>query len=374
MKKVSFIFGTRPEAIKMAPVILALKRDPRCRTEVCVTAQHRSMLDQVLNIFGIVPDADLNIMKPNQTLAEITSNAIVHVDRYLKESAPDIVLVQGDTTTVLAAALTSFYHRIPVAHVEAGLRTYQRYSPFPEEVNRVLTTHVADLHFAPTETSRANLLREGVEPSRVHVTGNTVIDALLLASAKVKAAPPAVEGMDESVLNGSLPVVLITGHRRENFGEGFESICRAVAGLADRFTDHLFVYPVHLNPNVREPVFRLLGDRPNVRLIEPLSYLPFVRMMMRSRLILTDSGGIQEEAPSLGVPVLVMRNTTERPEGVEAGTVKLVGTDERAIVENVTALLTDAERYASMSSAANPYGDGRATERIIRHLFDHLGV
>lgn len=371
-KKISLIFGTRPEAIKLAPIILALKKDSRFVVEVCVTAQHRSMLDQVLEIFNIVPDSDLNIMKPNQTLAEITANAITKIDEYLRHSKPDIVLVQGDTTTVSAAALASFYHKIPVGHVEAGLRTYNKYSPFPEEINRVMTSHIAELHFAPTELSKANLLREGVPAEKIFITGNTVIDALLLAKEKVKEHPPAVEGLSDAILNSNEPIVLITGHRRENFGSGFESICNAILTLAKKFPDHRFIYPVHLNPNVREPVFRLLGDLANISLIEPLSYLPFVRLMIRSKVILTDSGGIQEEAPTFGIPVLVMRDTTERPEGINSGTVKLVGTEQETIVSTVTLLLEQKEAYQAMASAVNPYGDGKSTERIIKHVAEYF--
>ncbi len=350
-KKIAIIFGTRPEAIKLAPIVLALKKDERFITEVCVTAQHRSMLDQVLEIFNIVPDTDLNIMKPNQSLAEITSNAIASIDGYLKGSAPDLVIVQGDTTTVLAASLAAFYHRIPVAHVEAGLRTHNKYSPFPEEINRVLTTHVAELHFAPTQLSMENLREEKVSENKIFVTGNTVIDALLIAKAKVLSAPPAIEGLKEDILNDSAPIVLITGHRRENFGGGFESMCNAIAFLAERFPDHRFIYPVHLNPNVREPVYRILGGHKNVLLIEPLSYLPFVRLMLRTKLLLTDSGGIQDEAPTVGIPVLVMRDTTERPEGIASGTVKLVGTDQKVIV------LSHSYQYKSKFSHQAKYSE-----------------
>ncbi|MHB1050448.1 MAG: non-hydrolyzing UDP-N-acetylglucosamine 2-epimerase [Bacteroidota bacterium] len=367
-QKISVIFGTRPEAIKLAPVISSLRNKSDFTVEVCVTAQHRSMLDQVLEIFGIVPDADLNIMMPNQSLAEITSNAIKAVDRYLAGSKPDIVLVQGDTTTVLAASLASFYHRIPVGHVEAGLRTYNKYSPFPEEINRVLTTHIAELHFAPTPLSKENLIKEGIPSGKIYVTGNTVIDALLLAKEKVLRHPPVVEGFSEEMFIDKKPLVLITGHRRENFGTGFESMCTAIAILAANFPDHRFVYPVHLNPNVREPVFRILGGSPNIILMEPVGYLPFVRLMLRSTLILTDSGGIQEEAPTFGIPVLVMRDTTERPEGIASGTVKLVGTDTANIISAVSMLLTDTIAYKAMASSANPYGDGKASERIIAHL------
>lgn len=371
-KKITLIFGTRPEAIKLAPVVLSLRNSDRYAVEVCVTAQHRSMLDQVLEIFGIVPDADLNIMKPNQSLPEITSNAINAIDRYLTAAKPDIVVVQGDTTTVMAASLASFYHKIPVGHVEAGLRTYNKFSPFPEEINRVMTTHIAELHFAPTPLSKENLLKEGIHPDKIFVTGNTVIDALLLAKEMVLRNPPPVEGFSEEMFADRRPMVLITGHRRENFGAGFESMCTAIATLAAKYPDHRFVYPVHLNPNVREPVFRLLGGLPNIILLEPLSYLPFVRLMLRSTVMVTDSGGIQEEAPTFGIPVLVMRDTTERPEGIASGTVKLVGTETANIVAAVSTLLSDPVAYAAMASAANPYGDGKASERIIGHLDEYL--
>lgn len=365
MPRVSLVFGTRPEAIKMAPVILALRNDPDLEPHVCVTAQHREMLDQVLEVFGIVPDADLDLMRPNQTLAGLTARAVDGVDGYLYLAQPDLVLVQGDTTTVFSAALAAFYRNIPVGHVEAGLRTWNLRSPFPEEANRVLTSRITDLHFAPTATSRDNLLKEGVPADRVHVTGNTVIDALLTARDRVRSEPPEVPGLAPAVVEGDAPLVLITGHRRENFGEGFRSFCRAIARLAERFADHAFVYPVHLNPNVQQPVRELLDGLPNVHLIDPLPYLPFIRMMDRSTLILTDSGGVQEEAPSLGKPVLVTRDTTERPEAVTAGTVKLVGTDEETIVAEAARLLTDEAAYGEMARAMNPYGDGEAAGRIV---------
>lgn len=371
-RTIAFIFGTRPEAIKLAPVILGLKKDSRFKVHVCVTAQHRQMLDQVLEIFSIVPDVDLNIMKPNQTLSQLTANAITGLDSYFHDHRPDMVLVQGDTTTVFAASLVSFYHKIPIGHVEAGLRTKNKFSPFPEEINRVLTTQIADLHFAPTELSKNNLLSEGVSPKKVFVTGNTVIDALLFAKEKVKVSPPDVEGLPDHVLMNGNPLVLMTGHRRENFGAGFESICSAIAALAHNFPDHNFVYPVHLNPNVRTPVFRILGNKKNIHLIEPLRYLPFVSLMMRTQLILTDSGGIQEEAPTFGIPVLVMRDTTERPEGITAGSVKLVGTSTEKILHEATSLLTDAKAYKKMSSVANPYGDGKAADRISNHILNYL--
>lgn len=366
-KKISVVFGTRPEAIKLAPVILALKTNPQFDCRVCVTAQHREMLDQVLQVFGIVPDVDLNLMQPNQTLAGLTTRAIESLDHYFSEEQPDMVMVQGDTTTVFCAALSAFYHHIPIAHVEAGLRTFNLNSPWPEEANRVFTSHLADLHFAPTATSRDNLLREGVSSERIFVTGNTVIDALFIALEKIKATPPDISGLPQYLMQqgSNDPLVLITGHRRENFGEGFKNICQAISQLASRFPNVTFVYPVHLNPNVQKPVYDLIAGHRNVHLISPLDYLPFVALMARSTLILTDSGGVQEEAPSLGKPVLVMRDTTERPEAVDMGTVKLVGTNITAIVEDTTTLMTDDKAYAAMANAVNPYGDGNATARIL---------
>ena len=371
-KKISIIFGTRPEAIKLCPLVLAMNRLGRdIVPHVCVTGQHREMLDQVLDVFKIVPHADLKLMQSNQTLAAFTSRAIAAVDQYLADEKPDMVIVQGDTTSVFCAALAAFYRNIPVGHVEAGLRTWNKHSPFPEEINRVLTTRITDLHFAPTVTSKNNLLREGVDENAIIVTGNTVIDALMIAVDQVCKEPPKIPGLPEELQpgtpTGNPRVVLITGHRRENFGSGFENICRAIVDLAERFPDVHFVYPVHLNPNVREPVQRLLGSRncPNLHLIEPLSYLPFVAMMDRSTLLLTDSGGVQEEAPSLGKPVLVMRDTTERPEAVEMGTVKLVGTNREMIVREVTKLLADKNAYNTMANAVNPYGDGKACGRVV---------
>lgn len=366
MKKISVIFGTRPEAIKLAPVILDLKKDPAFICEVCITAQHREMLDQVLEIFEIVPDVDLNLMEPNQGLASLTARALVRLDAYLITSKPDLVLVQGDTTTVFTAALSAFYHKIPVGHVEAGLRSGDIYAPFPEEVNRMLATRMTSIHFAPTEGNKTNLVREGVKPDSIFVTGNTVIDALLIARDRVTNKPPVIEGLDSEQIRGNR-IVLITGHRRESFGKGFENICNAIANLAQAFRDVHFVYPVHLNPNVQEPVRRILGtgSTPNVHLIQPLSYLPFVSLMNQSTLILTDSGGIQEEGPSLKKPVLVMRDVTERPEGVDAGVVRLVGTDPEAIVASVSELLTNRSVYDRMMMNENPYGDGHAAERIV---------
>ena len=367
VKKISVIFGTRPEAIKLCPVVNALRQDKAFECDVCVTGQHREMLYQVLDVFGVVPDRDLALMRPNQTLGGLTSRAIAAIDEYLAEKKPDVVMVQGDTTTVFAGALAAFYHHIPVAHVEAGLRTWNMDSPWPEEANRVLTTRLAKWHFCPTDNNKANLLKEGVPEKDIYVTGNTVIDALMLARAKVRELLPVVEGLPSELMSSDARMVLITGHRRENFGDGFEHICTAIANLAKRFPEVHFVYPVHLNPNVREPVGRILGAHcgKNVHLIEPQAYLPFVALMDRSYLILTDSGGVQEEAPSLGKPVLVMRDTTERPEAVTAGTVKIVGTGREAIEQEATLLLTDEGEYRKMSMSINPYGDGKAVGRIL---------
>jgi UDP-N-acetylglucosamine 2-epimerase (non-hydrolysing) len=342
-----------------------MKDHPGLEPHVCVTGQHREMLDQVLDVFEVVPDVDLALMLPNQTLSELTARAISAIDAYLTGKKPDMVVVQGDTTTVFCAALCAFYNKIPVGHVEAGLRTWNKYSPFPEEINRVLATQLADLHFTPTNNSRDNLLREGVAPDTIHVTGNTVIDALGLALEKVSSDPPEIPGLPPGIMTNGRPLVLITGHRRESFGDGFRNICLAIDELAHRFPSTEFVYPVHLNPNVREPVFRLLGNMPNIRLIDPLGYLSFVALMNRAKIILTDSGGIQEEAPSLGKPVLVMRDATERPEAVSAGTAKIVGTETVAIVREVACLLSDGESYRKMAQAHNPYGDGRASMRIV---------
>lgn len=366
MKKISVIFGTRPEAIKLCPIIRALKDGGGMDCNVCVTGQHREMLKQVLDVFDVVPDMDLALMQPSQTLGGLTSRAIASIDKYLEEVKPDVVMVQGDTTTVLAGALAAFYHHIPIAHVEAGLRTWNMESPWPEEANRVLTTRLAKWHFCPTVNNKANLLKEGVPERDIYVTGNTVIDALLIAKNMLGKTPPKIDGVPDGFMNVGERMVLITGHRRENFGKGFEHICAAIRNLAERFPDTHFVYPVHLNPNVREPVSRILGKHcgRNVHLIEPQSYLPFVALMNRAYLILTDSGGVQEEAPSLGKPVLVMRETTERPEAVEAGTVKLIGTDRERIEYETALLLTDADAYGKMAMTMNPYGDGRAVERI----------
>ncbi|WP_105631932.1 non-hydrolyzing UDP-N-acetylglucosamine 2-epimerase [Cronobacter dublinensis] len=368
--RVLTVFGTRPEAIKMAPLVHALAQDPAFDTRVCVTAQHREMLDQVLHLFSIVPDYDLNIMTPGQGLTEITCRILEGLKPILTEFRPDVVLVHGDTTTTIATSLAAFYQRIPVGHVEAGLRTGYLYSPWPEEANRTLTGHLAMYHFAPTELSRQNLLRENIPDARIFVTGNTVIDALITVRDRVMADEPLRLRLETQYpfLDGDKKMILVTGHRRESFGEGFEQICRALADIAAQNRDVQIVYPVHLNPNVTEPVNRILGHVENVVLIEPQEYLPFVWLMNHAWLILTDSGGIQEEAPSLGKPVLVMRETTERPEAVEAGTVRLVGTDTRRIVDEVTRLLHDDAAYQAMSHAHNPYGDGQACERILHAL------
>ncbi|EPE7491872.1 non-hydrolyzing UDP-N-acetylglucosamine 2-epimerase [Cronobacter universalis] len=368
--RVLTVFGTRPEAIKMAPLVHALAQDPAFDTRVCVTAQHREMLDQVLHLFSIVPDYDLNIMKPGQGLTEITCRILEGLKPILTEFRPDVVLVHGDTTTTIATSLAAFYQRIPVGHVEAGLRTGDLYSPWPEEANRTLTGHLAMYHFAPTKLSRQNLLRENIPEARIFVTGNTVIDALIAVRDRVMADEPLRLRLETQYpfLDGDKKMILVTGHRRESFGEGFEQICRALADIAAQNRDVQIVYPVHLNPNVTEPVNRILGHVENVVLIEPQEYLPFVWLMNHAWLILTDSGGIQEEAPSLGKPVLVMRETTERPEAVEAGTVRLVGTDTQRIVAEVTRLLNDEAAYQAMSHAHNPYGDGQACERILHAL------
>ena len=379
MKKILLVFGTRPEAIKMAPLVKKLQEMPEAfQTIVCVTGQHREMLDQVLRLFDITPEYDLNIMKPNQDLYDITSRILLGMRDVLKEVQPDIVLVHGDTTTSMAAALAAFYQQIPVGHVEAGLRTGNIYSPWPEEMNRLITGRITTHHFSPTPLARENLLKEHVDESQIIVTGNTVIDALQMvvkrlaedsALANEVADKITQMGYDVRRLDGAKRMVLITGHRRENFGDGFLNICHAIKHLAEQYKDVDFVYPMHLNPNVRKPVREILGEgAENVFLIEPLDYLPFIYMMQHSTLILTDSGGVQEEAPGLGKPVLVMRDTTERPEAVEAGTVLLVGTNREKIEQGVSQLLDDAEMYRRMSEAVNPYGDGLACERIAEAL------
>ncbi|MGY1425760.1 non-hydrolyzing UDP-N-acetylglucosamine 2-epimerase [Lysobacter sp. A289] len=368
-KKVMVVFGTRPEAIKMAPVVSALAATPGIETFVAVTAQHRQMLDQVLELFEITPDDDLDVMEPGQSLPGAFSKILVGMGRIIEMRKPDLVLVHGDTSTTLATALAAFYAKVPIGHVEAGLRTGNMQAPWPEEANRRLTTPLAAVHFAPTERSQANLLAEGVAAAAVHVTGNTVIDALLAVVDKIQAHPDLERQLASRFpfLDDSKRLILVTGHRRENFGDGFEQMCSALGELADR-GDVQIVYPVHLNPNVQEPVNRILSGKAGITLIEPQDYLPFVYLMTRAHLILTDSGGVQEEAPSLGKPVLVMRSTTERPEAVEAGTVKLVGTNRARIVEEASRLLDDQGAYQAMSRAHNPYGDGKASGRIARTI------
>ncbi len=376
------VFGTRPEAIKMAPLVKEFQKHPeKFETIVCVTGQHRQMLDQVLEIFDIKPDYDLNIMKQGQDLYDVTARVLTGMRDVLDEANPDVVLVHGDTTTSTAAALATFYKQIPVGHVEAGLRTHNIYSPWPEEMNRQITGRIATYDFAPTPLSRENLLKENVADEKITVTGNTVIDALYWVVDKIKNTPELnneltgvlkAAGYDVDRLNGGKKLVLITGHRRENFGDGFISMCKAIKTLTEKYPDVDFVYPMHLNPNVRKPIHEVFGENlkglGNMLFIEPLEYLSFVYLMEKSHIVLTDSGGIQEEAPGLGKPVLIMRDTTERPEALEAGTVKLVGTDYDKIVTEISALLDDSEHYDTMSKAVNPYGDGMACDRIVNTL------
>jgi UDP-N-acetylglucosamine 2-epimerase (non-hydrolysing) len=377
MKKILIVFGTRPEAIKMAPVVKAFQKDPlHFETKICVTGQHREMLDQVLKIFEIVPDYDLNIMQAGQDLYDITSRVILGMRDVLTKCKPDVVFVHGDTTTSSMTALAAFYQQIPVAHVEAGLRTYNIYSPWPEEVNRQITSRIATYNFAPTELSKQNLLKENVKEASIFVTGNTVIDALHMVVDRLENDKNLKNTIHQNLkAEFEKPInldndkfILITGHRRENFGQGFLNICEAIGQLAKKYPDVHLIYPVHLNPNVQKPVYELLGNFTNVHLIKPQEYLPFVYLMSKSYLVLTDSGGIQEEAPGLGKPVLVMRDTTERPEAVDAGTVKLVGTDKKLIVKEVSELIENKGAYQKMSKANNPYGDGKASEKIIQSL------
>ena len=380
--RVLSIFGTRPEAVKMAPVVQALARTSGVESFVCVTAQHRQMLDQVLGLFEIQPDVDLNLMQPDQDLASLTAAIISHLDPVLAEMRPDWILVQGDTTTVLAASLVAFYRRIRVGHVEAGLRTNDKWQPFPEEINRRLASVVTDLHFAPTEWSRQNLLRENIPAQSIVVTGNPVIDALQ-AVARMPATPEVLQLFNQigipfhpfsspgDASSESPNLILVTAHRRENFGQPLENICMALKKIVDIYGNRIkLVYPVHLNPNVQKPVHRLLDSVPNITLLGPLDYLPLVHLMRHASLVLTDSGGLQEEAPALGKPVLVMRAVTERPEGIEAGTVRLVGTDPQVIVDQTCRLLDDPQAYAAMAHAVNPYGDGKAAMRIVQALVD----
>lgn len=372
--RVLSVFGTRPEAIKMAPVVLGLQEAEGIESLVCVTAQHREMLDQVLELFEITPDYDLNIMKPGQDLYDVTANALLGLRDVIRDSKPDLVLVHGDTTTCFAAALAAFYEQIKVGHVEAGLRTGDMLAPFPEEANRSLVGCLTRFHFAPTELAKQNLLKENVDESSILVTGNTVIDALLIVRDKVNQIPDSSwekrfsETLFKKILDSERKLILITGHRRENFGQGFVDLCNAIKTLANNHPDWDLIYPVHLNPNVQKPVREILGETENVFLIDPQDYAPFVWLMDKSDLILTDSGGIQEEGPSLGKPVLVMRDVTERPEAIDAGTVKLVGTDKDKIVSVVEGVMLDEAVYSEMSLAHNPYGDGKAVERIIDYL------
>lgn len=368
--RVLCVFGTRPEAIKMAPVVKALRAYPDdidCR--VCATAQHREMLDQVLEVFDIVPDLDLDLMKPGQTLSEVTSRVLLGMEPVIKQEHPDWLLVQGDTTTVLATSLAAFYHGVKVGHVEAGLRTWNKYQPFPEEINRKIADSICDLHFAPTNMARDNLLREGVLEESIHVTGNTVIDALL----EVAGQPFALADSELRDIPFERQVILVTAHRRENFGRPIRDICRALRTLAERYAPRVhLVYPVHPNPNIQEPVYRLLSQVENITLLPPLPYRPFIHLMKHAYLILTDSGGLQEEAPGLGKPVLVLREVTERPEAVKAGTVRVVGTDPDAIIAAAVQLLEDPQAYRQMALARNPYGDGRASQRIVQAILAYL--
>lgn len=368
--KILTVFGTRPEAIKMAPLVDLLAHDKSIKHKVCVTAQHREMLDQVLALFSITPDYDLNIMRPRQSLFDLTSNILLGLEGILDQYKPDLVLVHGDTSTTLSASLAAFYKQIPIAHIEAGLRTGNLNSPWPEEGNRKLTSALTTLHFTPTETAKHNLLREGVQAESITVTGNTVIDALMQVTDKLHNNPSLCEKLASQLpeIKTDKKLILVTGHRRESFGDGFERICEALAEIAKQNCDVQIIYPVHLNPNVREPVERILQGIDNIQLIEPLDYLPFVYLMDKSYLILTDSGGIQEEAPSLGKPVLVMREVTERPEAVTAGTVQLVGTDKNKITNNINQLLNNTTLYKQMSVAHNPYGDGCACQLIVEQI------
>ena len=367
--KVMSVFGTRPEAIKMAPLVKALRADLDIDDHICVTAQHREMLDQVLEIFDIIPDTDLNIMTPGQSLYDVTARILLAMKPIFEDVKPDIVLVHGDTATTSAVSLAAYYQKIHVGHVEAGLRTHNIYAPWPEEINRRIAGVIANVHFAPTQGSLNNLIEEAVNPDIIHVTGNTVIDALLGVTEQLEKTPELSCSLDAQLppINPDKRLILVTGHRRENFGAGFEHICKALKGLAAR-GDTQIIYPVHLNPNVQEPVDRILSGVENIHLIKPLNYLPFIRLMSQAYLIITDSGGVQEEAPSLGIPVLVMRDTTERPEAVDAGTVRLVGTDVDTIMKNANELLDNETTYQEMSESQNPYGDGQAVPRVIEAL------
>jgi UDP-N-acetylglucosamine 2-epimerase (non-hydrolysing) len=373
MKNVLVVFGTRPEAIKLCPLVLEFrKHEERFKLTVCVTAQHREMLDPFLQLFGIRTDYDLNVMVENQKVSDLTAKILEGTSKVVEQESPDIVVVQGDTTTTFAASLAAYYQKVPVGHVEAGLRTYNKYAPFPEEINRKLTTVIADLHFAPTERAKDNLLGEGVSEKDIRVTGNTVIDALLWVRRRIREQNKRFKELEE--VDFQKRVILVTGHRRENFGQDLKNVCQALGAIATRNPEVEIVYPVHLNPNVRNTVYEVLKTTPNVKLLEPLDYEPFVQLMDGSYLIITDSGGIQEEAPSLGKPVLVTRQVTERPEAVDAGCVRLVGTDRERIVNEAERLLRDAEHYKSMAQVRNPYGDGQASGRIVQALDHYFSV
>lgn len=370
--RVLTIFGTRPEAVKMAPVVHELSRHPEIDAQVCVTAQHRQMLDQVLEVFDIHPDIDLNLMKPDQSLAQLSAEIFINLDPVLSNLKPDWILIQGDTTTVTVASILGYYHQLRIGHVEAGLRSFDKWQPFPEEINRRIAGVVSDLHFAPTEGNRSNLLKEGIPPEMIVVTGNPVIDALQEIASR--PAPAQVSQMlsQFGIGKGKKRLVMITAHRRENFGQPILDICSALRQLAESYSqDTVFIYPVHLNPNIQKPVHQQLSDLPNLHLIPPLDYLPMVHLMKQACLMLTDSGGLQEEAPALGIPTLVLRNTTERPEGVKAGTLKLVGSAPKVILSEARRLLDDPQAHAAMANAVNPYGDGHAAERIMQALIEH---
>jgi len=370
--RVLTIFGTRPEAVKMAPVVHELSRHPAIDAQVCVTAQHRQMLDQVLEVFDIHPDIDLNLMKPDQSLAQLSAEIFINLDPVLNDLKPDWILIQGDTTTVTVASILGYYHQLRVGHIEAGLRSFDKWQPFPEEINRRIAGVVSDLHFAPTAGNRINLLKEGIPPEMIVITGNPVIDAL--QEIANRPAPAQVSQMlsQFDIGNSKKRLVMITAHRRENFGQPILDICSALRQLAESYRqDTVFIYPVHLNPNIQKPVYQQLSGLPNLHLIPPLDYLPMVHLMKQACLLLTDSGGLQEEAPALGIPTLVLRNTTERPEGVEAGTLKLVGSDPKVILSEARHLLDDPQAHAAMANAVNPYGDGHAAERIVRALIEH---
>lgn len=374
MKKISVIFGTRPEAIKLAPVIIELKKHQNVEISICITAQHREMLDQILAVFNITPDVDLNLMQENQSLAAFTAKAITSLNQYFIDRKSDICIIQGDTTTVMAASIAAFYNKVKIAHVEAGLRTWNMYAPWPEEMNRVLASRLAEIHFAPTEWSKKNLLKEGINEKKIHVVGNTVIDALNIALEMIEHHKPLIRGLPNNSFDSfaGKKVVLITGHRRENFGDGFENICRALSELSSKYKNVIFIYPVHLNPNVQEPVKRILGveDKKNLFLLEPQPYLSFVSLMNRSDIILTDSGGVQEEALSLKKPILVMRDNTERPEGIEAGLAKLIGTNKKNIIKYVSELIDNKGYSLTDTYVTNPYGDGKAAIKIVSALLE----